>query len=472
MTKFLKRNFLLSFFFLIIILSTLDNQIILIDNILFNNLGINRINIKWVSFLFTIFLACYLLADEKKYFSYIYDQKYFIIFILYIFTYSLINFFIFYEPILNNFEKIKFIFKLNAKLSIYIYFFSKIIYWLSLLAIFFLFFIIIEKYNKYQIEKYFLIFFLIFLFLNIFYQYSLLNDLNYIIKYLGSYSRDFVAENFVGKKVLFENEKIIFSNVLHERYTGTFREPSYLAFYSSIIFFVSFSKKINNTLVILMRLVAAHLIFATVSMKILPLFLLLILYLSIIVKSKKVIFWNYLSPIFLAFIINLVFFDHVFNLITKSLYYINAFFPDIFTLIASLLYKSNISVLVGNVDAVDKLATGIVMKSENFEHVDFIKIIFGFSYITDKLENFYLLFLGKSAVIHTFFVSGIFVFLILYQFYKNILIINKKEISQNLILLIYIFQYVYFTKDTFQIDLILIYIIAYLNSKNEFKYFK
>ena len=78
------------------------------------------------------------------------------------------------------------------------------------------------------------------------------------------------------------------------------------------------------------------------------------------------------------------------------------------------------------------------MKSENFEHVDFIKIIFGFSYITDKLENFYLLFLGKSAVIHTFFVSGIFVFLILYQFYKNILIINKKEISQNLILLIYI----------------------------------
>ena len=135
----------------------------------------------------------------------------------------------------------------------------------------------------------------------------MLNDLNYIIKYLGSYSRDFVAENFVGKKVLFENEKIIFSNVLHERYTGTFREPSYLAFYSSIIFFVSFSKKINNTLVILMRLVAAHLIFATVSMKILPLFLLLILYLSIIVKSKKVIFWNYLSPIFLAFIINLVF---------------------------------------------------------------------------------------------------------------------------------------------------------------------
>ena len=148
------------------------------------------------------------------------------------------------------------------------------------------------------------------------------------------------------------------------------------------------------------------------------------------------------------------------------------FFPDFFKFVVSLIYDTELSVLIKNFDSQDKLATGTIIKSENLETISIFKLIFGVSLITNKLENFYLLFLGKSAIIHTYYISGVFIFLVLYQFCKNIFVINNREILQNSILLIYIFQYFYFTKDTFQIDLILIYMVAYINSKNEFKYTK
>lgn len=472
MINFFKRDFILISFFFIIILSILDNQIIIIDNFFLSNIGINRVNVKWVSYILTISLGICLLLSTKKSYYYLSEQKYLVIFLFYIFIFSFLNFYFFSETIFENFEKIKTIYKLNKKLTILIYILSKIIYWLSLLAIFLIFFNIIEKYDKNKIEKFFFIFFLLFLLLNILYQFSLNYDLTFVIKYLGSYSRDFISENFVGKKMYSENEQIVFVNNLHERFTGTFREPSYLAFYSSIIFFVSFNKKLNNLLIIFIRIIAAHLIFATVSLKILPFFLLMLLYISILIRDKKTIFIYYLSPILIAFILNLIFFDHAINLITKCLYYLNVFFPDFFKAGVNLIYGNEFSILIKNFDSQDKLATATVIKKENLETISIFKLIFGNSLISSKLENFYLLFLGKSAIIHTYYVSGIFVILILYQFYKNIYAINNREILQNLILLIYMFQYFYFTKDTFQIDLILIYVIAYINSKNEFKYTK
>ena len=472
MMNFFKKDFLLISFFFIIILSILDNQVIVIENLIFTNIGINRVNLKWASFILTIFLGVYLLLSKKKSYYYLAEQKYFIIFLIYILIYSFFNFYFFSEVIFENFEKIKTIFKLNERLTVFIYVLSKTIYWLSLLAIFLIFFNIIEKYNKNKIEKFFLLFFILFLFLNIFYQFSLNYELNFIIKNLGSYSRDFISENFVGKEMYYENGQIIFINNLHERYTGTFREPSYLAFYSSIIFFVSFNKKFNNLIIILIRIIAAHLIFATVSLKILPFFLLMLIYLSILIRDKKTIFIYYLSPFIIAFIFNLIFFDHSINLINKCLYYLNVFFPDFFKFVVSLIYDTELSVLIKNFDSQDKLATGTIIKSENLETISIFKLIFGVSLITNKLENFYLLFLGKSAIIHTYYISGVFIFLVLYQFCKNIFVINNREILQNSILLIYIYKYFYFTKDTFQIDLILIYMVAYINSKNEFKYTK
>lgn len=472
MIKFFKKDFFLISFFFIIILSILDNQIIIIDNFFFNNIGINRFNVKWISFILTIFLAVCLLLSKKKNYYYLIEQKYLIIFLFYIFTYSFFNLYFFSDVVFENFEKLKTIFKLNEKLTILIYILSKIIYWLSLLAIFLIFFNIIEKYDKNKIEKFFLIFFILFLSLNIFYQFSLKYDLSFLIKYLGSYSRDFISDNFVGKKMYYENEQINFVNNLHERFTGTFREPSYLAFYSSLIFFVSFNKKLNSLIIILIRIIAAHLVFATVSIKILPFFLLMLIYLIILIRDKKIIFIYYLSPILIALIFNLIFFDHVINLITKCLYYVNIFFPNFFKLALSLIFDTELNVLIKNFDSQDKLAASTIIKKENLETLSILKLIFGISLITSKLENLYLLFLGKSAIINTYYVSGIFIILILYQFYKNIFAINNREILQNSILLIYMTQYFYFIKDTFQIDLILIYVIAYINSKNEFKYTK
>ena len=472
MLKFFKKDFLLVSFFFIITLSILDSQIIIFENIFLIDIGINRVNVKWLSFILTISIGLYILTTNKKNYFYLNQQKYFIIFLIYIFIYSFINFYYYFEIILENFENIKNIFKLNKKLSIFTYIFSKIIYWISLLIIFIIFFNVIEKYDKKKIEKSFLIFFIIFLFLNIFYQISLNYDLTFLTKYLGSYSRDFVSDNFVGKEMYYRDNQFIFVNSLHERFTGTFREPSYLAFYSSIIFFVSFNNNVNSFLIIIIRIIAAHLILATVSMKILPFFLLLIIYLIIVISNKKTILTHYFGPFLAAFVINLIFFDHAINLISKSLYYINSFFPNFFKLAVSLLYDSELSVLVKNFDSQDKLATGTIIKSENLDYISIDKLFFGFSLITNKLENFYLLFLGKSAIIHTYYVSGVFILLILYQFFKNIFVISKSEILQNSILLLYIFQYFYFTKDTFQIDLILIYLVAYINSKYEFKYIK
>ena len=127
----------------------------------------------------------------------------------------------------------------------------------------------------------------------------------------------------------YRDNQFIFVNSLHERFTGTFREPSYLAFYSSIIFFVSFNNNVNSFLIIIIRIIAAHLILATVSMKILPFFLLLIIYLIIVISNKKTILTHYFGPFLAAFVINLIFFDHAINLISKSLYYINSFFPKL-----------------------------------------------------------------------------------------------------------------------------------------------
>ena len=56
MMNFFKKDFLLISFF-IIILSILDNQVIVIENLIFTNIGINRVNLKWASFILTIFLG-------------------------------------------------------------------------------------------------------------------------------------------------------------------------------------------------------------------------------------------------------------------------------------------------------------------------------------------------------------------------------------------------------------------------------
>ena len=168
MMNFFKKDFLLISFFFIIILSILDNQVIVIENLIFTNIGINRVNLKWASFILTIFLGVYLLLSKKKSYYYLAEQKYFIIFLIYILIYSFFNFYFFSEVIFENFEKIKTIFKLNERLTVFIYVLSKTIYWLSLLAIFLIFFNIIEKYNKNKIEKFFLLFFILFFFLNIF----------------------------------------------------------------------------------------------------------------------------------------------------------------------------------------------------------------------------------------------------------------------------------------------------------------
>ena len=66
MMNFFKKDFLLISFFFIIILSILDNQVIVIENLIFTNIGINRVNLKWASFILTIFLGVYLLLSKKK----------------------------------------------------------------------------------------------------------------------------------------------------------------------------------------------------------------------------------------------------------------------------------------------------------------------------------------------------------------------------------------------------------------------
>ena len=93
MLNFFKKDFLLISFFFIIILSILDNQVIVIENPIFTNIGINRVNLKWVSFILTIFLGVYLLLSKKKSYYYLAEQKYFIIFLIYILIYSFFNFY-------------------------------------------------------------------------------------------------------------------------------------------------------------------------------------------------------------------------------------------------------------------------------------------------------------------------------------------------------------------------------------------
>ena len=149
-----------------------------------------------------------------------------------------------------------------------------------------------------------------------------------------------------------------------------------------------------------------------------------------------------------------------------------AFFPDLLNFINKLNFGKPLIIILENTDIIDKAATSTIYKQEITKYISMINLLFGLSFFPKYVEQFYILFLGKGALIDTFYVSGIFILLLVYQFYKNVLIVDKVNIYKNLILLFYMLYYFYFVKDTFQIDLVLIYIIMYVNSKNKFKYFK
>ena len=183
MYRFLKKDYLIILFFLIIYLSILDNQLIIINNNFLNKIGLNNISIKWVSFFLTIIFGLYIILKKKdKYFFT--NQRYIILFFIYIFLFSLINFIQKPIEILNNFEKIKIIFNLNKNLSIYLFIFSKLVYWISLILIFFILYTVLAKYPKNKIENYLIFFFCIFILLNLLYEIIVQSDILSIKKTL------------------------------------------------------------------------------------------------------------------------------------------------------------------------------------------------------------------------------------------------------------------------------------------------
>ena len=471
MYRFLKKDYLIILFFLIIYLSILDNQLIIINNNFLNKIGLNNISIKWVSFFLTIIFGLYIILKKKdKYFFT--NQRYIILFFIYIFLFSLINFIQKPIEILNNFEKIKIIFNLNKNLSIYLFIFSKLVYWISLILIFFILYTVLAKYPKNKIENYLIFFFCIFILLNLLYEIIVQSDILSIKKTLLTYNKDPNYNKFIGKTLIIKNNTYVFENISHHRFIGTFREPSYLGFYCSLIFFVNFSKQINIRFIFILRFISALLLFATVSVKIIFFFPFMIAYLLFILEEKKKIIIYYFLPLIAALIFDIFFFDHIKYLFFKLIYYLMAFFPDLLNFINKLNFGKPLIIILENTDIIDKAATSTIYKQEITKYISMINLLFGLSFFPKYVEQFYILFLGKGALIDTFYVSGIFILLLVYQFYKNVLIVDKVNIYKNLILLFYMLYYFYFVKDTFQIDLVLIYIIMYVNSKNKFKYFK
>jgi len=463
--------------------------------------------LKWFLYVLIFFYFCIYYHAKEISKDVLYTQKYLFYCLFFLFLIFSIQHIFFHEQVINNFNKIKEIFKL--KLNIEMYYISKYLNFISLII--FSILCINCIYNDFKLKNYKKNFLTIYFYLFIFFiTFSLLFNAYLIYldnmfislekhRFLGNSiigvnGTSLIVNKFVGKSINFINGEFIINNSQVLRLIGTFKEPSSLAFFMSIFLFIDFQKILNNNfkknLYYVFRVIAFILIIGSGSIKIIfPFLFLYFLFYFFDNRNNYEKFIFFLLPIILSIIVDLFFFKFYYNLISKTFYYI------LFLINEYSIYNINYSTVnfnreaefIGKIQNIlpNKKLTGIE-NSNNSNILLFYKIleIFGTGFSSISMKNFYNVMMGFGSFIYLYSLSPIIFLLFNYQILNNLIIINKKKINPKFNISFFNYKYILYqikkkisfycilflsliyyliVKDQFSIEIGFLYISLYLS---------
>lgn len=466
-------------------------------------LQIRNINIKWLCYLLVLIL--FLINFFKIGLKGLLQQKYILFYTIILISYSTFNLLNNYELLDLYFNHIKMIFGLPTVYQINIYLISKYFKIISVALSFCLLFYYINRVTFFEFKKCIFVFYTIIILsciiIQIYFYINILPDINTINQlsiFSDSINRDTAVLKFVGKKLIIENGALVFDNNLHIRLIGIFKEPSTLAFFSSIIFFLKFENLFKNRLFIyfyfFLSVCSAYLFIGTVSLKH-SIFYLLVFF--IIFSRYKIYlrrdFYFIISPFLIVIFIDVLFSTgFVYSLISKGIYYViylysKTFSIDINTLIITKNFLAEQELLdkFGNIIKKDIpiLPEYFENKIGPIEKSGLLERIIGNSFFAKYWSEFYQLFVGSSMIFYHYFLGGVFSILIFYQLAINLLNNNfavkfknfyKVFDLETIAFIILIICYYLLTKDQLSLDIIAIqcFLIIISTENNENKSFK
>lgn len=464
---------------------------------------IKNINIKWLCYLLVSIL--FLINFFKIGLKGLQQQKYILFYTIFLISYSTFNLINNYELLDLYFNHIKILFGLPISYQINIYLISKYFKIISVALSFCLLFYYINRVTYLEFKKCIFTFYTIIilscLIIQIYFYINILPDINTINQlsiFSDSINRDTAVLKFVGKKLTIENGAIVFDNSLHIRLIGIFKEPSTLAFFSSIIFFLRFENLFKNRLFIyfyfFLSVCSAYLFIGTVSLKHAIFYLLIFFIIFFRYKNylRRDFYFIILPFLFVIFIDVLFSTGFVYSFLSKAIYYAIAIYAKIFNIdIDTLIITRNFLAEQELLDKFGNIAKkDIPIVPEHFQNnIGFIgksgllEQIIGNSFVAKYWSEFYQLFIGSSMIFYHYFLGGFFSILIFYQLVINSLNntfevkfknFYKVFIFETIAFIILIICYYLLTKDQLSLDIIAIqcFLIIISTENNENKLFK
>ena len=466
-------------------------------------LNIKNINIKWLCYLLVSIL--FLINFFKIGLKGILQQKYILFYTIFLISYSTFNLLNNYELLDLYFNHIKILFGLPTGYQINIYLISKYFKIISVTLSFCLLFYYINRVTFLEFKKCIFAFYAIIilscLIIQIYFYINILpeiNTINQLSIFSDSINRDTAVFKFVGKKLSIENGALVFDNAIHLRLIGIFKEPSTLAFFSSIIFFLKFENLFKNRLFIyfyfFLSVCSAYLFIGTVSLKHAIFYLLVFFVIFFRYKNylRRDFYFIILPFLFVIFIDLLFSTGFVYSFISKAIYYAIVIYSKIFnidfnTLIITKNFLAEQELLdkLGNIAKKDIpiLPENFLNKIDYFGESGLLERIIGNSFLAKNWSEFYQLFIGNSMIFYHYFLGGVFSILIFYQLAINLLINNLEVKFKNfykvfdletIAFIILIIFYYLLTKDQLSLDIIVIqcFLIIISTDNNENKLFK